>query len=295
MGFTNLDDLIAELTASTPKSRFRHFQKIRPNTAGVAAVWESWWAMGGDPQAGDLSGAALTAAQCTESTTGAVDHGGNVTPDTKHLAAVGVMASGSLLPPGQLIVLDRLLYYPGIDAAIATSQALVNGVALPRYTDGKGVRAFLEVTTALGTGTGVLTYGASGYTNSAGTTGRQHGVTVNTTASAAANRLPHSGAAQNNNWNPFLPLQAGDVGLRSVESIRFTSAHSAGVCALVLAYPLVTIPIPDVNVLCERDLLFQIPSLPRVYDGACLMGLFVGNGALNANSYLLGHMEFVWG
>lgn len=295
MGFSSLSDLISELTASTPKRHMRPILKIRPNTAGVAATWESLWAMAGDPQAGDLTGTALNAIQCNDSTVGAVYHGGNVSADTKHLTKLGFMTIGTAVAPGYVILYDRLLYYPQINASVNTNQALVNGVGLPRYTDGKGVRMWIEVTTAFGVTTGVLTYGSSGYTNTADVTGRQHGVTVNTTASSAVNRLPHSGSTQNNNYNPFLPLQAGDLGVKSVQSIQFTTAHASGVCALVLGYPLASIPIADASSYAEREFCFQLPSFPRVYDGACLGLLMVGSGALNANTPFSADIEVAWG
>jgi hypothetical protein len=289
----SLSDLIAASTAG--QRVFQMFMKLHPNAAGTAATWHSPWTYGGFPAAGDVSGAALTAVQCTTSTTGSLYHGGAVTPLTKHLTKVGLMCSGSNMVPGAILVYDRLLYYPGIDASVNTSQALTNGVALPRYTDGLGVRAWLEVTTVFGAVIGVFTYGTSGYTNSAGDTGRQHGVTCNTTASSPVNRLPHSGStAQNNMWNPFLPMQAGDRGIRSVQSVRFTTAPSSGACALVLGYPLALFPIPDNNAYVERDLIFQTPSLPRIYDGACLSFLYVPLTAVQANSVLLGDVEAIW-
>lgn len=294
MTWASYDDLIAELTAG--KRVGLPFQKVSLATAGVAGSWYSAWPWTGFPPAGVYTGTALNAQQGLDTVTGAiVPIGGNVSPDTKHLLSLAAMCAAATAVPGVLMLYDRLLYYPGINAAISTDQTLVNGVALPRYTTGEGVRAWLEVTTALGTGTGVLTFGTSGYTNSAGTTGRQHGVTVNTVASAAVAAIPHARQAANNNWNPFLPMQAADLGVRSVQQIRFTTAHSAGVVALVLGKPLATLPLPAVNVWTERDFLFQLANLERIYDGACLGRLVYEPGALVASTPYVAEIGVGWG
>jgi hypothetical protein len=115
-------------------------------------------------------------------------------------------------------------------------------------------------------------------------------------ASAAIARIPHSGQIANQNWNPFLPMQAGDLGVKSVEAVQFTSAHaSTGQCALVLGKELATLPLPAVNVFTERDFIFQVASLVQIYDGACLHFLVFEPGALVASTPYYGDLEFAWG
>jgi hypothetical protein len=292
VGFSSYDDFIAERTAGKGDS-FR-LQKTSLATVGVASTWYTAWPWTGWPGAGAYTGTALNAQQCVETTTGAIWHGGNTSPDTKHLLWLGAMAAAATAVPGSIIIYDRLLYYPGISALSTANQALVNGVSLPRYTTGEGVRAWLEVTTALTTGIGTMTFGTSGYTNQAGTTARQHGGAVNTAASSAIARIPHSGVGAGQ-WNPFLPLQAGDYGIRSAQSIQFTTAHAAGAVALVLGKPLGTIPLPAVNVWSERDFMFQIANLPQIIDGACLSFLVYEPGALVASTSYQFELGVGWG
>jgi hypothetical protein len=295
MGFSSYDDLIAEMTAG--KRYRRSFNKVNLATTGVAGQWFSSWGWTGDPAAGVYTGTTLTSYQCTETNiVGGIPHGGNVTADTKHLIKWGMMCAAATAVPAVLMLVDRLLYYPLIDMMSVANQQLINNVALPRYTDGVGVRAWLEITQAPGTGTGVFTFGTQGYTNTVPTSGRQHGVTVNTVASAAIARIPHSGQIANQNWNPFLPMQAGDLGVKSVEAVQFTSAHaSTGQCALVLGKELATLPLPAVNVFTERDFIFQVASLVQIYDGACLHFLVFEPGALVASTPYYGDLEFAWG
>jgi hypothetical protein len=81
----------------------------------------------------------------------------------------------------------------------------------------------------------------------------------------------------------------------SVESVQLSAASGAGNTALVLARPLFTIPMMTASVASERDLLNQLPSLPRVYDGAYLAPLYFCGAATVASAMFYGHIEFAWG
>jgi hypothetical protein len=48
-------------------------------------------------------------------------------------------------------------------------------------------------------------------------------------------------------------------------------------------------------VAAERDLLNQLPSLPRVMDGACLVWLYFAGAATAAASNFYGGIEVGWG
>jgi hypothetical protein len=63
---------------------------------------------------------------------------------------------------------------------------------------------------------------------------------------------------------------------------------------LVYCRPLLTLPMTTIGVAAERDLLSQIPSLPRVYDGACLTWLMYAGAATPVNSAFYGHIDFGW-
>jgi hypothetical protein len=55
------------------------------------------------------------------------------------------------------------------------------------------------------------------------------------------------------------------------------------------------IPLSTLGLAGERNLLFEYPSLPRIYDGAALYWL-VGSGlATPANSAFSGELNFIWG
>lgn len=219
--------------------------------------------------------------------------GPDVAPLTKHIVNMSAVTAVATGVPGVFMLVDLLMVYPYIDAATNTPQVLNNAWrALSRYVNGEGVRAFLVAATTLGA---VAQNVTMSYTNQDGTSGRSLPITVSTTASAIVPHIAHSGLAANN-YGPFLPLATSDTGIRSVENITFSAAGTANTFYhLVLCRPITTLPIVAASVASERDLLNQLPSLPRVYDDACLSFLFFSGGAVAAATNWYGSVEFAWG
>ena len=97
-------------------------------------------------------------------------------------------------------------------------------------------------------------------------------------------------------YGPFIPLQANDPGMASVQSITMTTSRTSGCLNLLIVKPLAFMPVTTVGVASERDFLNMIPSLPRIYDGACLhLAMYSGIASLPANSSVIGHIDTVWG
>lgn len=230
----------------------------------------------------------------TDANQHALYHGGNVTADTKHLVNMGVVTNAAAGAPGFLMVVDLLGAYPRINLNASTLQTLNNTAVLPRYATGKGVRAFLSVSEAPGATPANM---VMSYTNPTPTAGRALGAVTSLTVSAIAGHILHSGTAAGN-FGPFLPLQAGDTGIVTVESMQLSAAMGAGSGAignLVLCKPLATIPLTTAFVAAERDLLNQLPSLPRIYDGACLGFLYFAGATTLAQTGFQGYLDFAWG
>ena len=85
-----------------------------------------------------------------------------------------------------------------------------------------------------------------------------------------------------------------DKGVRVANSINFSATMTSGVQNLIYVKPLLTMPMTTIGVAAERDLLNQIPSLPRVYDGACLAWMMYAGAATPVNSAFYGHLDFGW-
>lgn len=290
MGFSSNDDFINEVTTNGKYWR-ADFNKITGAAAYTAGRWYDTSGLTGTPVANAWTGTAL-AAQAPSDTSGfGIWHSGNVSTDTKHILNVAALTSAATGVPSMLMLADLCLYYPGINMNVATSQTLTNSTTLTRYTDGAGLRAALIVTAT----TGATAHNLSmTYTNQAGTGSRTLPVTVACTASAIVPHITHSGTATNN-YGPFLPLASGDTGIRSVQSVQLSAASGSGTAALALYRPLLTMPLTTVSVASERDLMNQLPSLPRVQDGACLVWLLYTGAATAAATTFLGSVDFAWG
>lgn len=289
MGFTSMDDFIQETTVNGKYWR-NDWNKITGAAAYAAGRWYDMSPLNGTPVANGFTGTALACQNVSETSGFSIYHGGNVSADTKHLinsAAITAVATGV---PAQLMLVDMQCYYPGISTNVATAQTLT-GTPTLRYTNGVGVRAFFVITT----GSGATAHNiALSYTNQAATSGRTLPVTVSMTASAITPHIAHSGTAANN-YGPFLPLASGDTGIQSVQTVTMSAASGAGAGALVLARPIVTIPLTTATVASERDYVNQLPSFPRIPDGACLTWLYFAGAATAANTNFYGSLDFGWG
>lgn len=196
-------------------------------------------------------------------------------------------------------------------ARVATSLANVDSGTVVAYTDagtgthtmtvylgerapseGAGVQAFLTPSVALGAGTPNITLT---YTDAAGNAGNTTPATLpQSNATAPIGQIEYSGTGAGK-YGPFVPLAAGDSGIRTIQTFQYSVTHTSGTTNIVLCRPLLTLPMTTVGVAAERDLLNQLPSLPRVYDGACLVWLMYAGAATPVSSAFYGHLDFAWG
>lgn len=294
MGFSSIDDMINEMTTNGKRYR-ADFNKTVANGAYAAGAWYDLSLLAGSPVANTFTGTALNAQVPTETTGWGIYHGGNVSTDTKHLLKAVAVSNTSTASPGTLLLVDVCLYYPGISTTSASTQNMVNGASLTRYTTGAGLRMYMTMTVASGANTPTLAMSYTRQSTGGTDTGRALGATTALTASSGIGRFPHSGTAANNR-GPFLPLQSGDLGVQSVQTVTITTPHATtGTAALVICYPLAEIPLSTANVPVIMDFLSQAPSLPQVQDGACLSLLYQPAGAAANGSIISGSLEFCWG
>jgi hypothetical protein len=136
---------------------------------------------------------------------------------------------------GSYIIADRLSHQGGLSGIVTGAQTTnLPTAALTRYTSGVGVMAALEISTSVGT---TATTAVVSYTNSAGTAGR---TSPSVTFGGANDR--QTAQVQ------MVPLQAGDVGVRSVESVTLAaSTATAGAFGVTLYKPLLALPWFDLN------------------------------------------------
>lgn len=294
MGFSSLDDFISSVTVDGKFNRY-DWNKITGAAAYTAGRWYDLSGLAGNPPANAWSGTALNAQAPSETSGFGMYHGGNVSTDTKHILNVAAMSSAATGVPSILMLVDLCLYYPGINMNSATRQTLVNSTTLTRYTNGKGLRSWVTATATSGATAHNLDNGAgtgTEYVDQDGNTSVHPG-TIAFTASAIVPHISHSGTAANN-FGPFLPLAAGDYGVRSYNYFKLSAASGSGTAALCIGKPLATIPLTTVSVMTERDLMNQLPSLPQVQDGACIVPLLYAGAAVAASTNFYGAVETGW-
>lgn len=293
-GFTSQDHMIQEISTNGKSTRTDWQKSTFATTAQTAGLWYSLSRGGGNPPADAILGTgtnlAFQALTDTTSNASGIQHGGNV-GDFKHLLSVSGVTAAATVAPCVLMLVDLLGFYPITSVTTTGAQTLNNTVTLPRYTSGAGVQAFLTPSTVMGAATPNISLG---YTNSAGTASRATPATlpIGNTA-AAVTSIVYSGTGAGK-YGPFMPLQAGDAGVRSVQSINLSASYVSGVLNLVLCRPLTTLPITTLGVVAERDLVNQFMSMPKVYDGACLAWLMLAGAATPVASPLSGHIELGW-
>lgn len=183
-----------------------------------------------------------------------------INPGGADLSYLARITGYNSVQTGQWLLMDRLWHNSGIGITLNTSQT-INSVTLPARdnngaTDGVGVIAALEVSANVGAGTPTLTIG---YTNSAGTAGRTATSVLVTTASPAAGTMY------------FFALQAGDVGIRSIQTYQQSATWTSGTVHLVLLRPLASI---DVGSAGGSAGPLEC-GMPRLYDNTCLQPIFL--------------------
>jgi hypothetical protein len=378
-GFTSLDDLVSEMTVN---GKFRRADWNKLTHAVGAQAAGTWYALPhstGNPGAMTLGavGTNLAFHAAYDRMAGAIPHGGDVSPDYKHIVNASAFSAAATSMPAIFMLVDMLGWYPVTTTTTTGNQALINSktftatVASPTVltlaatwdmqtgtpirlttsgtldtglslattyywnrtgagtgnlatsyanldagtfvnvsgagsgthtatlylgdrapSNGAGVQAFITPSVALGAGTPNIQLT---YTNAAGTAGKTTPTTLPiSNATAPIGQIEYSGTGAGK-YGPFVPLAAGDTGIRLVEQFNYSATHTSGTTNVVLCRPLLTLPMTTIGVAAERDLVNQLPSLPRVYDGACLVWLMYAGAATPVTSAFYGHLDLAWG
>lgn len=292
MAIQSIDNLIGSISdGNTVRS---DWNKITGASAYVAGRSYDFSGLNGFPVANTWAGTALNWRSCDETAGNGtqifgIPHGGNVSALVKHMLNMGASTTAATGVPGTLTLVDLQGYWPGISNNTTAAQTLI-GTPSPRYTNGAGCRLY-QVQTAVSGATAQNI--ALSYTDQSGNAGNTLPVTVSMTASSIVGQISHSGVAANN-YGPFLPLANGDSGVRNVATVTMSAANT-GTFAICMAKPLAQITLGVATVYHEKELLNQIPSLPVIKDGACLVCLWTAGAATAALTTFMGHTEVVWG
>lgn len=216
------------------------FMKVAA-TAKAAGSLHSLWAVAGYPGAG-----------------GTPPTGSGEAPDNTEAGAMALSDAGFLDAPaaagavaGGLIIYDRLVHTSGLDGTVATAQT-VNTTAITRpNANGEGVEIWIEIYTPTGTTPRTIT---ASYTNELGVSGR-------TTPAVSLPASPVAGQLF------VLPLQAGDRGVRSVQTVTLSgSTGTAGDFGVTLVRRLGLMPL----IVADIPVLGAVGDRAQVYATSCL-------------------------
>lgn len=232
-------------------------------TAPVVGRRHSMFRWDGQPGGASPSSLPTTSAACTNTTAGGLQQATPAAGAKKRLLGCAFSA----LNAGTIVLYDRLNQSGGLSGLTSGAQTTnLPTAALTRRTSGQGVEAWLEIYTAVGT-TG--TTSTLSYTNSAGTSGR-------------TSQTSTFGTAGFDEKDRILPqtLASGDKGVQAVASVTLAaSTLTAGNFGVVLAYPLVSLPLtqPGVGGIMSAFLLSGGPLDLGTNSDACIAAYWVAN------------------
>lgn len=272
------------------QSVFSTWRKTPTQTTG-AGIWFDLSMSPGNPVPNYYAAAPNIAVALAQSTDGGIYHGGNVGPTyTKYLKTFGAMTVTAAAVPLQFLLCDYLMYYPFIDMSITDYQPLTTNITLPRYPTGVGVQ-IMAVEVAGQSGVGNPQFQVQ-YTNQDGVAGRLT-KPVACNAQVVNGTLINTAAATNFSNGPFLPLQAGDTGVRLIEGIQFYTAD-VGLIALVLVEVVDDHMIRTIDAPAERNAFLDFSAMPTIADDAYLNLICLPNGTLSA-APIHGYIQTIWG
>lgn len=283
-GFLNARDVADAQDAG--RYTYSSFRKMPTQTTG-AGIWFDLSMSPGNPAPNYFIGSPNVFVPLAQSTDGGLRHGGNV-GTKKHLRKL--MALSTVTTPISGRLLDYLGFYGFVDESVTDEQFMDNTVGLTRYANGNGVM-LMPVVVAGHTGGQPFTVK---YVNQDGVPDRitQTAVMGTQVTNGTILHSQQAGTAYVNN-GPFLTLQAGDTGVRSVQSVTIGGVGDVGLFALVLVKPLATFSLFGNDSATEVDYLVDTPTIPEIQNDAYLNLIVMPNGQI-AGSTLLGTIETTW-
>lgn len=288
MGFANVRGLVDAETSG--QSQYTTFRKV-PAVVTGAGTWYDYSMAPGLPAPQYYAATPLTAQTLTRSGDGGLPHGGNVSPMSKYLRRMTMIQVTAAAVPQWMMLLDYLMFYPFVDMGTSSVQTMTNVQTLPRHTDGDGVQimAVLVAPHGLVGDSFVVTY-----TNQSGVAGRVTAPHTMSTAISVNGTILTTQQSGVGRFGPFLTLQSGDRGVRSIESVQCTNGTDVGLFTLVLVSPLAELTIRGIDAPTEKDFFIQSGAkVPRIEDDAYLNFISCPNGSLTG-APLIGDATFIW-
>lgn len=279
---------LTELVSGSESLLHTTFRKL-PVAAPASGTWFDLSMAAGYPIPNHYASNPLESRYMSYSRQKGVFHGhGNY--NDKRLFETMIMGTATQWARTPIIMLDYLMYYPFIDEGDDQVQFMDNVESLPRYVDGNGVKM---MAVSLGPRSGGQTFQIT-YTNQDGVAGRiTPPIMGNNTSTVNGSLMNTSGTLTIQGSTPFLPLQGGDTGVRSVQSVRMISGVDTGIFALVLVKPLATTCFYDASTVSYKNHVSDSGLVPpKIENDAYINFLIVSNGAFSGQT-LSGYLNFI--
>lgn len=260
MAITTLDGALAGMQWP------RYFAKNVTGTMVAGRPW-STWALAGNPGAGSfdntLAGVALNSTSANVN--GQIPFTNPVSGNT-YLARF----QGGATIAGILLLCDRLWHNGGFTITSNTAQT-VNSATWPARdangtTNGDGVLLGLEISASAGAAAPTITVS---YTNQSGTSSR-----------TATNSFPTANSPAAGSFFP-IGLQAGDTGVRSVQSLTLSASWVSGTMNLVAYRVIAALELTGAFVPNAIDAITS--GFPRLYDGSVPFLIFIPSTTTTSN------------
>lgn len=275
------------------------FRKAVSSAATTTSAWIDYSYFPGSPVANFYASSPLEAAELETSRGIYVP---TVAPATQWLRNLKLMSGASSATSTtngrqQIVLADILLYYPFIDTdAVGEQQDMVNTATIPRYTSGRVIAVGQSASSTLGQ----FTFSYTNQDGVAGRTSQNHFTFV----VAGGGQVVASSVQSAASYHPYLALQAGDSGVKSIESVTFT-AGGGGLMALVIVQPLLECFVTQESRRTTsgnletygacNEFASVIHHRPRqIKDGAVINLFAAGHAGSLASSILAGVLETTW-
>lgn len=297
-GLRSIGDIVAADYAG--RCHIAQFRKVVASAATPTSGWVDYSYFAGLPTANFYASSPGVAAVLERSKGIYVPQVSPLKQFVKSLTVMSGAASATTTSSQRqrLMLCDYLMYYPFIDTdAIGEEQILENPITLPRYGSGMVMAVAQSAASTVGQFT-------MNYTNQNGVVGRTSQNTFTLSTLAGGGQIAAT-AASGAGFHPFIALQVGDTGVRSIQSVTFTAA-GGGLMALVIVKPLLDHVVTQE---CRRTTssvfdsfgaadeviaIIHRQKMPQIVDGAVLNIMAQGFAGSLASSQLVGLLETVW-
>jgi hypothetical protein len=275
--FASVDAVVAAYTGG--KGQAMAFSKTGAASNAIGNC-NDLWTRAGFPGAGAAGAAAPGGTAPTSATTGAMPFNNLGTANTGHYLNWSLSASvinNSLLLYDRLFAVAKTMNSTATEAVTGTFSRYQNATAGTNDYIGGNFCFPSNPTTVLAATAHNWT--VCQYTDQGGTTANSFA----STAGVSAGVVSGIDLAVGQGW--FLPLAAGDVGVKALTQMQCSALVATGTIDFVVGHPIAINACPIANLACLDDGLYTSLNLTSIFDSACLSFIEMPKPATTATNY----------